>query len=89
MAIVLIVTIILGTFLLLSSVRVVEESQRMVVFRRGRFLSIAEPGLVLLVPIFDKGLKVDLAEEVPGWQDLSQEQLEKEIRELSEMEEGI
>ncbi len=85
MTIILIVTIILVAFLLLSSIRVVEESQRMIVFRRGLFFSIVGPGLVLLIPLLEKGLRVNLAEKVSGWEELSKEQLENEIKKLPEI----
>jgi len=47
-------------FLLFSSVRVVTEYERGVIFRLGRFVGAKGPGLFLLVPFIDKMVKVDL-----------------------------
>ena len=47
---------------LASAIRVVPEYQRLVVFRLGRVLNIKGPGLVLLIPYVDRGVRVDLRE---------------------------
>ena len=44
------------------SVRIVPEYQRMVVFRLGRVTGARGPGLVLLIPVVDRGVRVDLRE---------------------------
>ncbi len=50
---------------LLNSIRIVPEYQRLVVFRLGRVLQQPKgPGIVLLIPIFDRAVKVDLREQV-------------------------
>ncbi len=44
-----------------NAVRIVPEYQRLVVFRLGRVLTAPRgPGLVLLIPIIDRAVKVDL-----------------------------
>jgi len=58
---------LLGLFFLASAVRIVQEYERMVVFRLGRSTGKnleRGPGLVLLIPIIDRGVKVDLREQV-------------------------
>src|SRR5512139_2183460 len=47
-----------------SAVRVVPEYQRLVVFRLGRCIGNRGPGLVLLIPVVDRAVKVDLREQV-------------------------
>ena len=60
--------ILLGAFLLLlmivlaAAVRIVPEYQRLVVFRLGRALGAKGPGLILLIPFVDRGVRVDLRE---------------------------
>lgn len=49
---------------LLSAIRVVNEYQRLVVFRLGRCIGSRGPGLVLLIPVIDKAVRVDLREQV-------------------------
>jgi regulator of protease activity HflC (stomatin/prohibitin superfamily) len=47
-------------FLLFSSVRVVQEYERGVIFRLGRFVGAKGPGLFFIVPFIDRMVKVDL-----------------------------
>ena len=47
-------------FLLFSSVKVVQEYERGVIFRLGRFVGAKGPGLFFIVPFIDKMMKVDL-----------------------------
>lgn len=61
-----VLVVILST--LLSSVKVVREYQRLVVFRLGRVLQAKGPGIVFLIPIVDKAVWADLREiylEIP------------------------
>ncbi len=61
--------IVLGLLLLLIvillalAIRIVPEYQRLVVFRLGRLIGAKGPGLVLLIPIIDRGVRVDLREQ--------------------------
>lgn len=45
-----------------ATIRVVAEYQRLVVFRLGRLIGGKGPGLVLLIPFVDRGVRVDLRE---------------------------
>ncbi|MEJ5241339.1 MAG: SPFH domain-containing protein [Anaerolineales bacterium] len=49
---------------LVNAIRVVQEYQRLVVFRLGRCIGARGPGLVLLIPVIDRAIKVDLRERV-------------------------
>jgi regulator of protease activity HflC (stomatin/prohibitin superfamily) len=49
---------------LMNAIRVVPEYQRLVVFRLGRCVGDRGPGLVLLIPIIDRAVRVDLREQV-------------------------
>jgi regulator of protease activity HflC (stomatin/prohibitin superfamily) len=44
------------------SIRVVPEYNRLVVFRLGRVIDAKGPGLILLIPFVDRGVRVDLRE---------------------------
>src|SRR3970040_891264 len=50
--------------LLVSAIRIVPEYQRLVFFRLGRCIGARGPGVVLLIPVIDRGVKVDLREQV-------------------------
>lgn len=59
---VIVALVALALVTLASAVRIVPEYQRLVVFRLGRALGPKGPGLVLLIPIVDRGVRVDLRE---------------------------
>ena len=61
----LIGVVVLGVLALIASaIRVVTEYQRLVVFRLGRCVGSRGPGIVFLIPIVDRAVKVDLREQV-------------------------
>lgn len=70
---------IIALFFFLS-MRILKNDQRLVILRLGRFLRIAGPGLVWLIPVIDKGIKVNLERDFPGWQILSPIELEEKIK---------
>jgi regulator of protease activity HflC (stomatin/prohibitin superfamily) len=53
-----------AVLLLASAIKVIPEYQRLVVFRLGRCVGAKGPGIVLLIPVIDKGKRVDLREQV-------------------------
>lgn len=55
---------LVGLSILTSAIRIVQEYERLVVFRLGRSVGERGPGLVLLIPFIDRGVKVDLREQV-------------------------
>lgn len=56
--------ILIALALLVTAIRVIPEYQRLVVFRLGRSIGARGPGVVILIPIVDRGVKVDLREQV-------------------------
>ena len=52
-----ILIILLGIVLVASAIRVVPEYQRLVVLRLGRLVGVRGPGLVLLIPVVDRGIR--------------------------------
>jgi regulator of protease activity HflC (stomatin/prohibitin superfamily) len=49
---------------LATAVKIIQEYERIVVFRLGRSTGERGPGLVLLIPFIERGVKVDLREQV-------------------------
>lgn len=47
-------------FILLNMVRILKEYERGVIFRLGRLIGAKGPGLIILIPMVDKMIKVDL-----------------------------
>lgn len=59
-----IIVIIFFLMLLASAIKIMAEYQRIVIFRLGRLLGIKGPGLVFIIPIIDKIIKLDLRTRV-------------------------
>ena len=59
-----IIVIIFFIMLLASAIKIMAEYQRIVIFRLGRLLGIKGPGLVFIIPIIDKIIKLDLRTRV-------------------------
>ena len=60
--------LLIAILFLTNAIKIVPEYQRLVVFRLGRLLATKGPGLVILIPFVDRGVKVDLREfflEIP------------------------
>jgi len=58
----LIPVLVLIVLLVPLAFRIVKEYERLMVFRLGRALGARGPGLVLLIPFVDRGIRVDLRE---------------------------
>ena len=50
----------MAVFLLVLAVRILREYQRGVIFRLGRLIAQKGPGLILLIPVIDRMVRVDL-----------------------------
>lgn len=55
-----IVIVLFAVFVLSSAIRILREYERGVVFRLGRLMSVRGPGLIILIPVIDKMVKVSL-----------------------------
>ena len=58
--IVAIVVLVVVALVALASIRIVREYERLVVFRLGRLVPVRGPGLVALLPLVDRMVRVDL-----------------------------
>ncbi len=52
--------IIIGLFILANAIRILREYERGVIFRLGRLIGAKGPGLILLIPIVDRLVRVSL-----------------------------
>ncbi|MBM3858801.1 MAG: slipin family protein [Verrucomicrobia bacterium] len=55
-----VVIFILGSFILPQMIRILREYERGVIFRLGRLHAVKGPGLIFLIPIVDRIVKMDL-----------------------------
>ncbi|MHA1260979.1 MAG: SPFH domain-containing protein, partial [Candidatus Freyarchaeota archaeon] len=62
----LMILIVVVTFILLAlilpNIKILKEYERAVIFRLGRLLGAKGPGIIFLIPIIDRAVKVDLRE---------------------------
>jgi regulator of protease activity HflC (stomatin/prohibitin superfamily) len=56
--------LLIGFVFVAQAIRIVAEYQRLVVFRLGRCIGQKGPGIVFLIPVVDRAVKVDLREQV-------------------------
>ena len=57
---VIVVLAILAVIILFSAIKILREYERGVIFRLGRLIALKGPGLILLIPIIDRMVRVDL-----------------------------
>jgi regulator of protease activity HflC (stomatin/prohibitin superfamily) len=55
-----VVLILFTLFILANTIKILREYERGVVFRLGRLVGVRGPGLILLIPLFEKMVKVSL-----------------------------
>ena len=60
MSILLIPALVVAALLLLSSIKILKEYDRGVVFRLGSYSGVRGPGLIILIPVIETMTKVDL-----------------------------
>ncbi|MGA9408162.1 MAG: SPFH domain-containing protein, partial [Bacteroidota bacterium] len=56
----LIILIFFGIIILSNAIRILSEYERGVIFRLGRMIGVKGPGLILLIPIVDRMIRVSL-----------------------------
>jgi regulator of protease activity HflC (stomatin/prohibitin superfamily) len=56
----LLTIIVIGLFILANAIRILREYERGVIFRLGRLIGAKGPGLILLIPIIDRLVRVSL-----------------------------
>ena len=56
----ILILIIIGLFILANAIRILREYERGVIFRLGRLMGTRGPGLIFLIPIVDRMVRVSL-----------------------------
>lgn len=80
MAMELVVALGVVVLLVALGLRVVPESQRLVVMRLGTYVGLRGPGIVFVLPFMDRVTRVSLDRDIPGWRGLSDEALRLAIQ---------
>ena len=55
-----IVVVVLVILFLSSAIRIINEYQRAVIFRLGRIIDTKGPGIIILIPIVDRMVRIDM-----------------------------
>src|SRR5512137_891366 len=55
-----IVIVVLVVMFLASAIRILNEYERAVIFRLGRVIATKGPGLIILIPVVDKMVRIDM-----------------------------
>jgi regulator of protease activity HflC (stomatin/prohibitin superfamily) len=72
--------IILLAITIIISLRILREDERLVIIRLGRFFKIAGPGLVIILPFIDRGIRISLSKDFPEWRGWSKIELDEKIK---------
>ncbi|MGQ9819636.1 MAG: slipin family protein [Candidatus Kapaibacteriales bacterium] len=56
----LLIILLFAIFILLSAIKILNEYERAVVFRLGRYIATKGPGLIILIPFIDRMVRVSL-----------------------------
>lgn len=60
MSLIILFLVVLLLLFLQASIKIINEYERAVVLRLGKFLAVKGPGLIILIPVIDKMKKLDL-----------------------------
>ncbi len=77
-----ILALVLIVFFLATAIRILKEYERGVIFRLGRVIKAKGPGLIILIPIIDKMVKVSLrlvAMDVPPQDVITRDNVSLEV----------
>lgn len=72
----------LFVFIFLTSVKIVQEYERSVIFFLGKVTGVRGPGLILLIPLFERMVKVSLRTitmEIPSQKIITKDNVSIEI----------
>ena len=77
-----ILALVLIVFFLATAIRILKEYERGVIFRLGRVIKAKGPGLIILIPIIDKMVKVSLrlvAMDIPSQDVITRDNVSVEV----------
>lgn len=77
-----IVFLILAIVVFSKSFLRIRPDERYAIFRLGRYVKIAGPGLAIIVPFIDATRRINLPKHIPHWQSLSEQELRKAAQKL-------
>ena len=68
--------------LIICGARVLRENERAVIFRLGLPLHIRGPGIIYVIPLIERMIRVNLDKQLPGWRGILKEDLNQRVQKL-------
>jgi regulator of protease activity HflC (stomatin/prohibitin superfamily) len=65
---------------IIISLKILRGDERLVIIRVGRFFKIAGPGLVIILPFIDRGIRINLSKDFPEWRKWPKTELDEKIK---------
>jgi len=74
--------ILVAVFLIICGARVLRENERAAIFRLGLLAQIRGTGIIYVIPIIERMIRVDLDKNLPGWRGLLNGDLNQRVQDL-------
>ena len=68
--------------LIIWGARVLRENERAVIFRLGLPVVTRGPGIIYVIPLMERMIRVNLDKQLPGWRGMLNEDLKQKIQKL-------
>jgi regulator of protease activity HflC (stomatin/prohibitin superfamily) len=68
--------------LIICGARVLRENERAVIFRMGLLLHIRGPGIIYVIPLIERMIRVNLDKQLPGWRGMLNDDLNQRVQKL-------
>ena len=68
--------------LIIWGARVLRENERAVIFRLGFSVHVRGPGIIYVIPLMERMIRVNLDKQLPGWRGLLNEDLKQKVQKL-------
>jgi regulator of protease activity HflC (stomatin/prohibitin superfamily) len=62
--------------------RVLRENERAVIFRLGFSVHTRGPGIIYVIPLMERMIRVNLDKQLPGWRGMLNKELNQKVQKL-------
>jgi len=69
--------------LIICGARVLRENERAVIFRLGLPVQTRGPGIIYVIPLIERMIRVNLDKQLPGWRSMLNEDLNQRVQKLA------
>ncbi len=68
--------------LIIWGARVLRENERAVIFRLGFSVHTRGPGIIYVIPLMERMIRVNLDKQLPGWRGMLNKELNQKVQKL-------